>query len=247
MWGLNHVGWPAIPDYESYDLIFMLENHDDIGWIPDLSKTKKPYKVCWAIDAHGRTIAPFEHIYRMGKYNLLLHATLDYCDHKERIWFPNSFDNELLYPMDVPKRAHVGFCGTVGGREEYINLLMGQKFTFMPDIFVIGESMVRAINSYKIHFNKNVLNDINYRSFETIGCGIPLLTNHNYQYDLLGFKDMVNCMLYKDKTEMIAKIHTVLSDENTLNTIAANGHTFSKVHNYTERVKHLVSILKDKI
>ena len=30
--------------------------------------------------------------------------------------------------------------------------------------------MVDAINSYYIHFNRNIGDDINYRTFETTGC-----------------------------------------------------------------------------
>ena len=102
--------------------------------------------------------------------------------------------------------------------------------------------MVNAINSYKIHWNRNLSNDINYRSFETIGCGVPLITNYNYQYELLGFKHMENVLLYKNEDEMFNLIDLLISDENLRNTIGENGLILSKKHTYLERCKLLLEI-----
>ena len=100
--------------------------------------------------------------------------------------------------------------------------------------------MVEALNSYKCQFNLNIANDINYRSFETIGCGTVLLTNYNPQYLELGFKDNINCLLYKDTTELVEKIQYVKN--NDLSDISNNGYELSKNHSYRERVKLLFSI-----
>ena len=49
--------------------------------------------------------------------------------------------------------------------------------------------MVKAINSYKIHFNRNHSKDINYRTFETLGCQTVLVTNNTDRLkDLLRFR-----------------------------------------------------------
>ena len=57
--------------------------------------------------------------------------------------------------------------------------------------------MISAIQSYKINFNLNVANDINFRSFETLGAGSVLCTNDNPQYADLGFQDGVNCIFFR--------------------------------------------------
>lgn len=247
VWGLNHESWPTFPSFNEYDVIFNLENHDDIGWVPDFSKITKPFKILWAIDAHSRSIYPYEYEFKRGKYNLLLHSTLDYVDNKNRIWFPNTFDNTLIFPLNKEKTYDVGFCGDRSNRGDYIDLLQDQKeFTFKSDIFVIGDAMVEAINSYNIHFNKNWGNDINYRSFETIACKTPLFTNYNYQYDLLGFKDNINCVFYKSKEDLIDKIKYYLNNKDKLSIIGENGFILSKKHNYNERVKNLLMFLKNQ-
>jgi spore maturation protein CgeB len=101
--------------------------------------------------------------------------------------------------------------------------------------------MVEAINSYKIHFNCNISNDINYRSFETIGCGTLLLTNYNVQYETLGFKDFENCVFFYTIEEAIEKFNYIINNEDQLNSIAAEGYKLSRRHTYTKRLEEVLS------
>src|SRR6185369_7678096 len=54
VWGLGHPGYPDRPNFERFDLILNLENYDEKGWLPDLSETKHPVKMLWAVDEHVR-------------------------------------------------------------------------------------------------------------------------------------------------------------------------------------------------
>lgn len=244
VWGLNHTNWNDQIDFNEYNVIINLENYDETGWVPNLAESKA-YKMIWCIDAHCRGMTPYLKTYTEGKYNVILQATKDFLD-VNSVWFPNCFDDTLIEPRYVIKRADVGFCGNILNREDALNILM-THFDFMGDIFVIGNDMVNAINSYKIHFNMNIANDINYRSFETIGCRIPLITNYNPQYEELGFKDSINCFMYKNANELVSKIKEGLANKLLLNTIAENGYELSKKHTYNQRVKHLLKFLANKI
>lgn len=248
VWGLNHNNWSGvIPDFNKYDVIINLENYDDINWLPDLSKYTKPYKMMWCIDAHCRGMEPYLKVFKDGKYNLILQSTIDYIsDPNVSVWFPNCYDNTLVQPRNIEKRCDIGFCGNILNRGELLNILE-TKFKVIKDVFVIGDDMVNAINSYKIHFNRNISNDINYRNFETIGCNVPLLTNYNPTYEHLGFKDGINCMIYKTVPEMIEKSQLLLNDPKLLQTISQNGYELSKKHTYDVRAKSLLNFLKTKI
>jgi spore maturation protein CgeB len=138
---------------------------------------------------------------------------------------------------DVDKTIDVGFCGSYANREQLLEHLKREHDLHL-DIFVIGDAMVEAINSYKCHFNLNIANDINYRSFETIGCGTILLTNYNPQYEELGFEDGVNCLMYKDEDSLTEYITMVKYKDMT--DIAKAGLEFAKKHTYDERVKSLL-------
>lgn len=242
VWGLGHPNFNSPPDFNSYDVIIDLENYDTISWVPNLS-TVKVYKIVWNIDEHSRGSGYYQNKFSINKCQLMLHATKDFVLRDTDLWFPNCFDDTLIYPKNIQKRADVGFCGNYHpDRNSYLGYLES-NFNFIKDIFVIGNDMVDAINSYKIHFNKNIANDINYRNFETIGCQVPLVSNFNPQYEELEFKDDQNCMLYKNREELCSKIKTLLGDNTLLTTLAKSGHELSKKHTYSMRAQFLIEYL----
>jgi len=241
IWGLGHESFNQSVDFENYSLIINLENYDTSKWIPDMSKIKTK-KMLWSIDAHCAGEAKFNYEFNRGNYSLLLHSTKDYADGKKKVWFPNCYDSTLIGPRKVDKRSDIGFCGNVVNRQEIIDFLKN-NFNFIFDKFVIGEDMVRTINSYKIHFNKNMLNDINYRNFETIGCGIPLITNYNYQYKILGFKQKENALFYNNKNELKEILTIVLKDKKMLENISKNSLLLARKHTYDVRAKFLIEVL----
>ena len=243
VWGLGHSNYETVPDFNSYDLIFNLENYTE-EWLPNLSEIKNPMKVMWSIDAHVRGEEVFEEIFKKSKYDYLLHSTLDYVKDKHHIWFPNGYDESLITPMKIEKTIGLGFCGNFVNREPLLRWLE-KNYNLHLDIFVIGDSMVRSINSYKCHFNLNIANDINYRSFETLGCKTLLMTNGNYQYDKLGFVDGENCLIYSNVSDIENKINQFkeMSDDEIYN-VANKGYEFVKNHTYTKRVEKLLGDLK---
>jgi spore maturation protein CgeB len=242
VWGLGHENFKSSLDFNGYDLILNLENYGD-GWEPDLSNVKSK-KLLWSIDSHVKGEAAFLNEYNRGKYDLLLHSTKDFVNEKFKIWFPNAFDDTLIFPIESEKKYDVGFCGSLLNRKNYISLLYSE-FNFKHDNFVIGDKMVQAINSYKIHWNRNLSNDINYRNFETIGCGVPLVTNYNYQYDELGFIDGETVIFYRNDFEMINSIKNLLKNEEMINTISKKSIELSKKHTYFERTKLLLKIFQN--
>jgi len=241
VWGLDHDNFDMIPDWNSYDLILNIENYDTTGWVPSLKLITKPKKAVWSIDAHCRGEEIFENTFREGEYDYLLHSTKDFVKEDYHIWFPNGFDDNLIKPMDVEKKYDLAFCGNYINRKPILEFLESE-YGLHLDIFVIGDAMVEAINSYKCHFNLNIGNDINYRSFETIGCGTLLLTNYDKQYEELGFVDGENCFMYNDIDELQDKIKYIKGADTS--TVANNGLKLSKQHTYYERVKSLMEKLQ---
>ena len=243
VWGLGHPNYNTPPDFNSYDLIFNLENYTE-EWLPNLSQIKNPMKVMWSIDAHVRGEEVFEEIFRRSNYDYLLHSTVDFVKDKHHIWFPNAYDDFLIKPLNIKKTTEFGFCGNYVNRKELL-MWLKDNFNLHLDIFVIGDDMVEAINSYKCHFNLNIANDINYRSFETMGCKTLLMTNGNHQYNKLGFVDNENCLIYNNITDIQDKINQFreMSDDE-INNVASKGHEFIKYHTYTKRVEKLLGDLK---
>ena len=241
VWGLGHDNYETEPDYESYDLIINLENYDETGWVPNLSKVQTK-KFLWSIDAHVKGIRPYIKTANEGNYDLILQATPEFCD-SNSVWFPNCYDDEVIKPLDVPKTHDVGFCGNAVNRGQLIQTL-SQNFNFKFDEFVIGDDMVRAINSYKVHWNANIGVDINYRNFETMGCGTLLVTSHNPHYKSLGMVDGVNCLVYTDIKQMLEKVRFSLDNDEFRTTISNKGFVLAQEHTYKKRVEHLLNLLR---
>ena len=237
VWGLGHSNFEQTPDWNSYDWIINLENYDERGWVPSLKQVKGAKKFLWSIDAHCRGEAVYEKTFSEGNYDILLHSTKDFVKRDYHIWFPNAFDDSLIKPIEGTVKKHlIGFCGNWVNRRPILEWLQTNHGVHL-DIFVIGDDMVRTVNQYHCHFNLNIANDINYRSFETIGCGTLLLTNHNPQYEELGFVDGKNCLMYRNQDDLIDKINYVKT--NDVSSISKKGYYLSKEHTYTKRIKDL--------
>lgn len=237
VWGNLHDNFETVPDWESYDWIINLEQYNT-KWVPSLADVKSPKKFIWSIDAHFLGEEQVEKNYKEGNYDYILHSTKDFVKEDHHSWFANAYDDSLIFPMDdVDKTIDVGFCGSYANRKELLEHLQ-KEYGLHLDIFVIGNSMVKAVNSYKCHFNLNISNDINYRSFETIGCGTVLLTNYNPQYEELGFEDGVNCLMYNDEDSLTDYLSMVKYKD--MEDIAKAGLELAKKHTYDERVKSLL-------
>lgn len=240
VWGLGHINYKSF--LKSYDVIINLENYDEQGWVPDLSKINSK-KYLWSIDAHVRGLAPYKQEFHRGSYTKILQSTLQLVD-EDSVWFPNAYDDTLIKPLNIDKKYNIGFCGNINNRGHLIQLLEN-KFNLKKDVFVIGDDMVSAINSYKIHFNCNINIDINYRSFETIGCKTALITNYNPAYEKLGFHHGKNCMMYSNPQELLNYTEELLHNQDLLKQISENGYKLAENHTYYKRAEYFIKeILK---
>lgn len=246
VWGLGHSDSSDTPDFDAFDLILNLENYDEQGWLPDLSGVQRPTKVLLAIDEHVQKAEYYERLLGRDDYELCLHATRDFVGESSRdLWFPNAYDPKLVHPMAVPRRAEVGFCGSAHNRQPWLDLLASQ-FDFKADILIVGERMVKAMNSYAVAFNRNIANDINYRSFEIIGCGVPLVTNFNPQYLDLGFRHKENCVFYSSEDELVENVRWLLADEARRKEIGRRGLELAAEHTYSQRAKALLRLVEER-
>ncbi len=247
VWGNRHANFSKKPDFDSYDIILQLEQYDGCygqSWVPhEEIKKSKAFKVLWSVDSHVRGAQYYEDLREKGAYDLVLNTIKHHIGPKG-IWFPNAYDDTLIKPLRVDNILDVGFCGCPATEKrqaflQYLKMKLGSSFRH--DAWILGDEMVRTINSYRIHFNFNIADDINYRSFETLGCGIPLLTNYNYQYEELGFIHGENCLMYKTPDEAVELCKTYLADPVAREKIGAAGLILAREHSYRARARQLLS------
>jgi spore maturation protein CgeB len=107
--------------------------------------------------------------------------------------------------------------------------------------------MVEAINTYKIHFNKTLKNDINYRVFETMGTKTMLITNDTENISKF-FTDMEDIVIYKNDDELYEKLEFLKNNESEIFRIAENGYNnVLNNHTYKNRANQLIEIIKENL
>lgn len=250
VWGLNYDNF-SIPFDEiskDCDSIILLENYEVNDWVPDL-KNFKGLKLFWSIDSHCILDA---HINTCNKHDIdvVLNAVYGhekFFTNQKTFYFPNAYPDDLIYPLNVDKIYDIGFCGNINNRGEWVNYIESNGILVKKDIFVIGDDMVNAINSYKIHFNRNISDDINFRTFETLGCETFILTNHTPGLEKL-FDVGYNIITYNDGLDLINKIRYYLKNEDERNEIAKRSFKHVKEnHTYDNRAHQLIEIIKNEI
>ena len=147
----------------------------------------------------------------------------------------------------MEKINNVGFCGNWLNRKQWINLIERNKIPVKKDIFVIGDEMVKAINSYKIHFNRNLSEDINFRTFETLGCKTLLITNRTAGLENL-FTIGENIVVYENEKDLIDKIKFYLDNDKEREKMVEKGYEHvKKNHTYYKRAAQLINIIKENL
>lgn len=247
VWGLNYENFKIPFDQISKDCdaVILLENYEINNWIPDLSKFKG-LKLFWSIDSHCNL---HQHINTCDKHKIDIVLNAVYGQEnlfkQKCIYFPNAYPEDLIKPIEPIKKINdVGFCGNWLNRKQWVDHIEKNGINVKKDIFVIGDEMVEAINSYKIHFNRNLSFDINFRTFETLGCKTLLLTNYTPGLETL-FNINENIVVYDNEFDLIDKIKYFLSNEEHRKNMEQKGYEHVlKNHTYDVRAKQLLDILK---
>lgn len=249
VWGLGYENFETSFDEieKGHDVIFLIENYPYNGWVPDLSESKK-LKVFWSIDSH---VALYDHMNMCdkNKIDIVLNSVYGhdrFFTNQKTYYFPNAYPDDLIYPLNIEKVYDVGFCGNINNRGSWMDEIKN-KFNLKIDEFVIGSDMVESINKYKIHFNRNISDDLNYRTFETLGCKTFLLTNETPGLNEL-FDIGNHLVTYESVSDLFEKIDYYLNNESERMVISQNGYDHVvKNHTFYERMKYFINIINENI
>lgn len=256
VWGLNHPYFdePFEDAARGFDAVLLLEQYDQTGWVPDISGFKGP-RAFWSVDSHCNLT---EHVNQAQRQQAthLLSSTKRFLDYyhvpgMKKYWFPNCYDDTLVFPMPEIDRVNpVGFCGNLNNRGPWLDLMDSYfEDAGLPrvkrDIFVIGQDMVSALNSYTISFNRNIDIDINYRTFETCGTKTFLLTNYTPGLEDL-FEIGRELVTYGSGEDLLIKARYYLNHPGEREAIAEAGfRRVKRDHTYLRRAHQLVEILNE--
>lgn len=251
VWGLGQPTFtrPFDEMVKPYDVVFVIENYDQQGWLPDFAALKGKTKVFWSIDSH---CALGKHVFfaKRSKFDIHLNSTPGYLKNFEPysgkcVWFPNAYPADLIDKRaDITAKPHdVGFCGSmIGDRASWLSEV-DRMVQVKRDVFVLGEEMVRCMQTYKVSLNRTIANDINYRIFETLGVGTALLTNNPPDLDRL-FDDSKHLMTYSSTDDLKAKLRYLLDNDSVRESMALAGYQHVREnHTYDIRARELATLL----
>lgn len=240
VWGLRHDNFSDVPDFNSFDLVFCIENYET-DWLPDFSKIR-PFSVYWIIDLHCRDE---KHYLPISKHcDLILHSTRRLINGYKRhggdhVWFPNGVDHRFYFERNLDRTRDIIFVGSKNRARTAIIDEM-KRDVGLEACFLTGTDMIDAVSSSKIHFNKNIGCDVNYRTFETIGLGACLITDYNDELVDLGFIDGSNCLMYKNVAEAKDKVRHALRSGDW-DHIRKSGNRLADNHTYNKRISDLLA------
>jgi len=239
----------------------------DLILIPDSSvhyklhhhqgKLGKAKTVFWISDLHRPDWAKWRlQMIREFKYDHIFYAQKNFkqmildCGYEEydTTWLPHAVDPSVFFPMlHITKRYDIGFVGYMNEkREKAINTLQ-EYMRFKHFHSVWAWTANRCINELKIGFNISVESDINMRMFETMACGIPLLTNKiedNGMEDLFGDKEEY-MLTYADVRDMKERAVRLIANPSLREHLGQKGkeHVL-KNHTYKNRMNTILATLR---
>ena len=231
---------------------FKLHHHKD----KFLKKTKFCY---WVSDLHRQDWA-FWRLSMMQQfhYDHIFYAQKSFKDvvmkqgyaESECSFLPHAVDAEIFKPMpQVKKKYDMGFTGYQNDRRKKATEILKQFVNFKHTDSIWAWSAARAINETKVGFNMSVEDSdvCNMRVFETLACGVPLLTNFSPNCgleDLFG-NDYENKMLaYSSEEEMKEKAVRLIASSELRRVLSQNGrqHVLA-FHTYRNRINTVLGTM----
>jgi len=153
------------------------------------------------------------------------------------IWFGfmGSIDN-LPHPYDVERSDYL----TVNARSLRNRYIPYAKYNLGLEVFTPEpmDKYVEFLNNTTLVLNIGcIFGLINERQYHAMACGAVLVQNYYKYLDHLGYEDKVNCLLFKDESELKEKIIWAKYHPEEVNRIAFAGMELAMKNTIRERVK----------
>jgi len=182
-------------------------------------------------------------------YRLLLKNKV--CDKTEIL--PFSVDTNIYKCLNL-KKEDIVLAAFTSRKDIYPNrtkarqVLKNAGFRLMSKR-VVQRNLIRWINRSKITLtSNNIFRSLSLRYTETLACGGFLLANEPEDLELLGFKDGVHLVIYKDMNDLKDKVEYYMKHNKERKKIETQGMKFvRKNHSCKVRVKQMTKIIKEEL
>lgn len=222
----------------------MLKKTKTCLWVSDLHR---PDWAAWRLEMMKNF--HYDHIFYAQKSFKEIVMKQGYLE-TECSWLAHGVDAEIFKPMPwINKVYDMALVGYSNPRRQIAMDSLKQLLNFKHFDSVWAWSAARSINESRIGFNMSVEDSdvCNMRVFETLACGVPLLTNFSPDCgleDLFG-KDFENKMLvYTNAQEMREKAVRLIASSELRKQLAENGRNHVLAfHTYRARINTILGTM----
>lgn len=163
-------------------------------------------------------------------------------DHPGLGILPLAFDPDIhrQYP-DEPKIYDVGMIGnaTYPEREHLLDAI-AKKYMLLRGRCEPGEPYARKLSQCKVLFNCSLDHDINMRFFESLGFGVPFITDRLVEQDIFK-KDGIFFEDYADEDELMFKLHNIFDNYPSCKIEAEQSTEIARLqHSYLQRLNLII-------
>jgi hypothetical protein len=159
---------------------------------------------------------------------------------KGDILLPYAFDPTCHYPMDVEKE----FDGCLVGlqyqnRTSLVQALRNEGYNIEYSIGSVYDEFNLLYNKSRIALNWSSLLDLNARTFEAMGMGIPLLTNYIPALDEF-FEEGEHYLEFNTVEEAVANFRGWIDEPDYASYVAENAYNLvKKSHTWDRRIQQI--------
>lgn len=167
------------------------------------------------------------------------------------MWLPLGADPYVWNSEPEEQKVYqIGFVGNVwdGARQSVLNDI-ASRFTlsFKGHGAARMEEGAKLLRQSKVGFNissfygESVAFDVNMRVFETLSCGLPLVTNYVDSLDSLGLLSAPFVKVYRNRQEVIDVLYSSVADDEFLKSGKAARQWILDNATYVHRAKAILS------
>lgn len=250
----------------TYDLFFCVDSGETLDF--SLLPQKLPVPVCmWFIDfrhnKHRAERAPADWPNAealLSREGMIFQAQLRDCidlkssGAKNVHWIPMAADPYIWSDEpQVEKKYDIGFIGNVWdkSRAQFLEWLLqsGLNVGFPGHGALWKEEAAALLRSCRVGFNISSFfgdpfaYDINMRFFETLSCGIPLITNYVDTLHQIIASPCIFVKQYRTPQEFTSMIPTWLQDNQFLQSGGAARKFILDAHTYEHRMERCLELL----
>jgi glycosyltransferase involved in cell wall biosynthesis len=173
------------------------------------------------------------------------------CD--KIVIIPFSVDTNVYRPLGLKKKNKILAAYTrrediYPNRIKARHILINAGFKVNVKRVVHGQ-LIKAINTSKITItSNNIFRSLSMRYTETLSCGGFLLADRPDDLDMVGLKDGVHLVIYKDLNDLVDKAKYYMSHNKERKRIEKRGMDFvRKNHSCKVRVKQMTQMIKEEL